>query len=109
MPITNAALALQVSELLDLWRSREVLFRDWLSGVVGGGPFSDGTYPLQNHLGETYYVLCPAALVDTVSGPAGDSEASAIAAAAVSSVPALAMRTNGKERFRLNKRVVFMI
>lgn len=77
MPITNAALALQVSELLDLWRARELQFKDWLAGVVDGGPFSDGRYPLQSYLGDTFYVYSPAALADTVSGPAGAAAGSA--------------------------------
>ena len=80
MPISNSALALQMSELLDLWRVRELQFRDWLSGTATGGPFSDGTYPLQSYLEETFYVKSPAALADLVVGPAGGAAAAQAAA-----------------------------
>ena len=58
--ITNATLAQQISDLVNLWRNRELEFKAWLSGVVGGGPNSDGDYPLTDYLGNQYLVESPA-------------------------------------------------
>ena len=89
MSITNASLAQKVNDLLDKWTTREEEMRTWLSGVAGGGDFSDGTYPLTDALGNTRYTKSPAQLEDDVSGLvdsassyADAADASATAAAA---------------------------
>lgn len=40
-------------------------YRAWSAGVVGGGPNSDGDYPLSDGFGNTYLVPCPAKIAAT--------------------------------------------
>jgi len=82
MPITNAQIAQQQSELVSAWSLREDEMRDWLSGSATGGPYSDGRYPLTDFLGTVYYVKCPARLELDVSGPTGSAQAAQAAAEA---------------------------
>jgi hypothetical protein len=71
---TNAQLAASITSLLTAWNAREAEFRAWLGGAVGGGSNSDGRYPLSDATGHSILVLSPAALADTVSGPAALAE-----------------------------------
>lgn len=89
MPISNAELAQQISDLVNKWGLREDEMIGWLAGTVGGGPNLDGTYPLTDVFGAvTTYVACPAqleadveGLVNSASTYASDAAASAAAAA----------------------------
>jgi hypothetical protein len=80
--MSDAALAAQVSELVDLWRTREVEMKAWLAGTPTGGPNDDGRYPLTAADGTSYLVACPAKLADLVEGPAASAAAAALAASA---------------------------
>lgn len=82
MAITNAALAQQISELVDYWRTRDVQFAEWLGGVPSGGPYSDGRYPLTDYLGVTQYLYCPAALESGVASSASSAATQAALAGA---------------------------
>src|SRR5258706_15949940 len=85
--ITNAVLAQQISDLINLWRNREIEFKAWLTGTAGGGPASNGQYPLTDYLGNNYNVECPAqweadvsALTASGTGSVNTAAASATAA-----------------------------
>jgi hypothetical protein len=89
MSITNTALAQAMSDLIAHWQDFQDEHQAWLAGTVGGGPNSDGKYPLTDYLDVTTLVTCPAQLESDVeslvAGAAGysdDAEASATAAAA---------------------------
>jgi hypothetical protein len=88
MAITNTALAQAISDFIASQQDRQDEFADWLGGVVGGGPGSDGRYPLTDHEGNTVTVASPAQmeadldeLIDAGSGSAAAAAASASAAA----------------------------
>ena len=74
MALSNSQLADKISELVDRWNLREDEMIDWLNGTVDGGPNNDGTYPITDGQGTTTYVYAPAALEDTVDGPAGEAK-----------------------------------
>lgn len=67
MAITNATLAQAISNLIGYWDGFNEQYRDWLGGSVGGGPNSDGQYPLTDYQGNTDLVDSPAKLSDSVS------------------------------------------
>lgn len=68
--ITNALLAQKVSDLLNLWKTRELQMVDWISGPANGGPYGDGRFPLSDYLGTVKYVMSPAALEASVADSA---------------------------------------
>lgn len=80
MPISNAQLAQQVSDLLSYWRTRDTEYAEWVSGSAAGGPYSNGTFPLTDYLGVVQYVKSPAALQASVDGPVASAQAYATAA-----------------------------
>lgn len=77
---TIAGLGARISTTIDNWNAYLDQNRDWLAGTADGGPEGDGRYPLTNGVGLTLLVACPAALADSVSGPAATVEAAKIAA-----------------------------
>jgi hypothetical protein len=92
MAITNTALAQAMSDLIAHWQDFQDEHQAWLTGEVGGGPNSDGKYPLTDYEDNTILVTCPAQLEEDVEslvtgaqGYADDAEASATAAAASAS------------------------
>lgn len=90
MAVTNADLASQVSSLIAKWDTYTKQLRDWLAGTPTGGPYGDGRYPLQNSLGQVFYVPCPAAQAASVDGTVGSALAYATAADASADAAALA-------------------
>lgn len=80
MPITNAALAQQVSDLLGKWGAHETELSTWAAGTATGGPYMDGRYPLTGPFGTILYLACPAAMDARVTG--ATNSASSYAAAA---------------------------
>ena len=90
MPITNGSLAQKIDDLVTFYDTREKEFRDWLSGVVGGGPGADGKFPLTDFLGVLRLTKSPAQLEDDVNGTVNsavthkDDAATSAAAALVS-------------------------
>ena len=82
MAISNADLAEKISTLIDFWSQLTVEYKNWLGGSVGGGPSSDGKYPLTNFTGDEILVECPARLSDDVGGFVDQAETSATEAAA---------------------------
>lgn len=93
MPISNAALAQQISDLLGYWQTRDTEYAAWLAGVVNGGAYSNGTYPLTDYLGNTQYIKCPAQLVEDVDGVV-DSASTHATAASASATAAAASATS---------------
>lgn len=97
--ITNAQLAQKISDLVNSWRTFMGQLQTWLAGTVGGGPSSDGKYPLSDSLGNTYNIEAPAQLaadVDTIVGNATDqatAAADSATAAAASATAASASAT----------------
>lgn len=83
--LTNAQLAQKISDLIDLWRTRELQMVAWISGPAGGGDHSDGAYPLSDYLGNVTYQPSPAQLASEVVGPVANATAQATAAAGSSS------------------------
>lgn len=84
MTITNTQLALDITTLVAKWNLREQEMITWISGTVGGGPTSNGKYPLTDVNDVTVDVTCPAQLqfdMDALTESAR-SYASAAAAAA---------------------------
>ena len=102
MAFTNAQLAQQIANLIEYWAEFNQEYSDWVGGTVGGGPNSDGEYPLTNWAGEETLLPCPAALADNVTGTVAivaASEAAAAAseaAAAASEVGAALSETNSE-------------
>lgn len=105
MSLTNADLAAQVSALIAKWAAYTGQLKDWLGGTATGGPHGDGRYPLQDSLGNTYYIECPSAMQanveSTIAGAAGyaasaesakDDAVAAKVAAEAAKVLALAYR-----------------
>lgn len=82
MSISNAALAAQISAMVEQWRDREVEFATWVNGEADGGPYGDGRYPLTDYLGNVQYVPCPAALVSGTTGSAASAGEAQVAAEA---------------------------
>lgn len=80
MPISNAALAQQISDLLSYWRDRDAEYAEWITGAVNGGDYSDGTYPLTDYAGNTTYVKSPPQLEYEVETSATSAAAYATAA-----------------------------
>lgn len=87
MSITNAALALSMSDLIAHWQDVQDEFQAWINGTVGGGPNSNGKYPLTDYLNVVHLTTCPAQLVSDSSAIPG---AASSAAAAASSATAAA-------------------
>lgn len=90
MSLTNADLAQQITGLISRWDTYTKQLRDWLAGTADGGPYGDGRYPLQNSLGQVFYVPCPAAQAAMVEGNATSAQSFATEAgnAALSSAAA---------------------
>lgn len=80
--ITNAALAQQITDLLNKWQTREAQMQAWMGGTANGGPFANGTYPLTDVLLNTTYQPSPAALVSGVGVSVASATAQAVLAAA---------------------------
>ena len=80
--LSNGQLAQRVNDVTAFIQSRHGQLDQWMNGVVGGGDFANGTYPLTDNLGVTIYVRCPAQLEEEVDGNIDSAAASAIAAAA---------------------------
>lgn len=80
MPITNAALAQQVSDLLGKWGAHETELSTWASGTATGGPYADGRYPLTGPYGTILYLACPAAMDARVTGQTNSASSYAAAA-----------------------------
>lgn len=87
--ITNAQLAQKINELIVYYDTREVELDDWMNGTVGGGPNTNGTYPLTDRSGVVTWVRSPAqlesdvdSLVAGAAGHASDADAAKIAALA---------------------------
>lgn len=77
---TNAQLAQSISDLI----ADDVVIKDqlrsWLAGVVGGGPNSDGKYPLTDYQGTIITIESPAQMADNVTGAVADAETAQAAA-----------------------------
>lgn len=81
MAITNATLAQQILDMVNARIQFDAEHQEWLGGVVGGGPFSDGKYLLTNPInGDQVYVTCPAQMEEDVDGNVVSASASAAAA-----------------------------
>lgn len=80
--LSNGQLAVRVNDLVSFVQSRHGQLDEWMNGVVNGGDFSNGTYPLTDNLGVTIYVRCPAQLEEEVDGNIDSATTAAIAAAA---------------------------
>jgi hypothetical protein len=80
MPITNAALAQQITELVAYWRNRDSEYAAWVSGGATEGPYGDGRFPLTGLYGTVSYLKSPAALEALVEGPVASALAYADAA-----------------------------
>lgn len=80
--ISNPEIAQSISDLIDKWWTRETQYLAWLTGTATGGPYSDGRYPLTGKDGVTRYILCPAAMADSVTGLTDSASTYATAAAA---------------------------
>jgi len=87
--LSNGQLAVRVNDLVSFVQSRHGQLDQWMNGVVGGGDFNNGTYPLTDNLGETIYVRCPAQLESEVDGNVS-SAATHLAAAQAAAVQAAA-------------------
>ena len=61
--LTVSGLGQQISDLISNDLQRDQQFRDWVTGVPGGGPTNNGNYPLTDRLGVTHMVPCPAQMV----------------------------------------------
>lgn len=92
MAITNAALALSMSDLIAHWQDVQDEFQAWINGTVGGGPNSNGKYPLTDYLNVVRLTTCPAQLVSDSSAIPG-AAASATAAAASATAAATSATT----------------
>lgn len=85
MTISNAQLAQQMSDLIAGWNAFMLQHRQWLAGTITGGFNADGSasnniapnggyYPLNDGVGNTYYVKCPAKQVsDVMKGDKGNA------------------------------------
>lgn len=82
MAISNADLAQKISDLIDFWSTLTVEYKNWLGGSVGGGPNSDGKYPLTDFTGNESLVESPAQLSDDVGGFVDQAETAETNAAA---------------------------
>ncbi len=91
--ITNAQLAQKISDLVNSWRTYMGQQQAWLAGTVGGGPSSDGKYPLTDSLGNTYNIESPAQLAADVTTIVGSATAQATAAAASATAAAASATT----------------
>ncbi len=63
---TNAQLAQNISNLIADDVAIKTEFQAWLAGAIGGGPNSDGQFPLTDYLGTTRLTTCPAQMEDDV-------------------------------------------
>ncbi len=63
---TNAQLAQNINDLIADDVAIKTEFQAWLAGTIGGGPNSDGQFPLTDHLGTTRLTTCPAQMEDDV-------------------------------------------
>jgi hypothetical protein len=93
MSITNTELASAVSTLIANWQTFMDEHRAWLGGVVGGGPNSDGKYPLTDDLDVTVLVKAPAQLQSDVTGMVNSASAYATAASASATAAAASATT----------------
>lgn len=93
MPITNAALAESMNDLLTYWLSFQTEYANWLGGTVGGGAGADGKYPLTNFGGVETLVKCPAQLQDDVDGMVSSASSYATAASASATAAAASATT----------------
>lgn len=80
--ITNAQLAAQIQALITSWQTRENQMIAWLAGVVGGGDYHNGTYPLSDAFGNVKYIESPAQMEADVTGTVDSATTQATAAAA---------------------------
>ena len=69
MAITNAQIAQKILDMVDARIQFDLEHHEWLTGVVGGGDFSDGKYLLTNPITlVSRYTTSPAQLEDDVNG-----------------------------------------
>jgi hypothetical protein len=69
MAITNAQLAQKILDMVEARIQFDLEHHEWLTGVVGGGDFSDGKYLLTNPITlVSRYTTSPAQLEDDVNG-----------------------------------------
>lgn len=98
--LSNGQLAQRVNDVVVFIQSRHGQLDEWMNGVVDGGDFSNGTYPLTDYLGETIYVRCPAQLEQEVNGLTGSASSAQTAAeaaqvqAALSAAASLSSESN---------------
>lgn len=89
MSITNASIALKLSNLITYWTDHVTEHKEWVAGVAGGGPNSDGKYPITDWYGVIYLIESPAQLEANVSGLVGSAStysAAALAAQAAAEI-----------------------
>lgn len=84
----SPALAAQLKEVIDRWGANQAQFSDWLAGTVGGGPNTDGRYPLTSAQGVEVSVAAPATIMDMVEGPAAQAQVAKLAAQSSASAAA---------------------
>ncbi len=84
---SNADLAQAISNLIAADVSIKTEFQAWLAGSVGGGPNTDGKYPLTDYQDNTVLTTCPAQMAEDVAsevtgaaGHATDAETAQTAA-----------------------------
>jgi hypothetical protein len=93
MAITNTALAQAMSDLIAHWQDFQDEMQAWLSGEVGGGPNSDGKYPITDYLDVTTLVTSPAQLEDDVQSLVSGAQGYATAASASATAAAASATT----------------
>lgn len=60
MAISNQELANLIQTYWDNLNADRAQWRNFIAGTVAGGPNGDGTYPLTDFTGNTYFLKCPA-------------------------------------------------
>ena len=74
MTITNAQLAQDISDFIAQQRAFLEELYAWENGVVGGGTYSNGTYPLTDYAGNSQYYKSPAQMADDVDNEVSSAE-----------------------------------
>mgnify|MGYP000144405321 FL=1 len=92
-PITTPGLAEDVSTLITTAQNREIELVNWIAGPAGGGPNSNGTYPLTDWIGNSRVVKSPDQLAADVASVEGLAQTSATASASSASASATSAAT----------------
>lgn len=98
--LSNSELAQRISDTIDYWMQHFDEFDTWMTGPVGGGDNSDGTYPLTDKNNNTVYFKSPPQLEADVTGLTDsaktyrDDAQAAASAAATSEANAATSETN---------------